>query len=246
MRFFSILAACTVAAFPVFAQADYSTGFETVEGYTVGNLNGQNDWVTNGTGANFVKVSTANPSSGSQHVRITDNTGVSSGTVSLAFSPDTALLPTDATLTTIDIAISALGGADNDIVIQSPTQGFITAEVNFSYLGDIKVVDNTGSGPALVDTTANWTPGPYFKLGIAVDPTADSIKYYINNSLIYTGVAGVFAGTFPEEVLMVNDNWQNPGETADFDNLSVSVVPEPAFAGLAVAGASLILRRRRV
>jgi len=246
MRISMILAACTVAALPVFVHADYSTGFETVEGFTVGNLNGQNGWATTAAGANFVKVSTANPASGSQHVRITDNIGVADGTISAAFTPDTALLPTDSTWTSIDIAISALNGADNDIILQSPTQNFITAEVNFSYLGNIRVVDDTGSGLAFVDTTADWTPGAYFNLGIAVDPTADSIKYYINNSLIYTGVAGLFGGTFPEEVVIVNDNYQSLGETADFDNLSVTAVPEPAFAGLALAGASLIVRRRRV
>lgn len=46
----------------------FSTGFETLEGYSVGSLNGQNGWIGNSS----YQISTNNPFSGNQNITVAD------------------------------------------------------------------------------------------------------------------------------------------------------------------------------
>ena len=66
---------------------------------------------------------------------------------------------------------------------------------------------------------------------------------YWGGSLIYSGIAGVFAGSSIEQVVLISDNWHNPGESGDFDNLNVT--PEPATLALLAMGGLAMIRRRR-
>jgi hypothetical protein len=121
------------------------------------------------------------------------------------------------------VNLSAIGGADYDVVAQAPSQGFLTARVKFNFQGAIYVLDDTGSGLVFIDTGTTWTAdaGTYKELRIEIDGLADPIDYYWGGSLFYSSVAGVFAGTSVEQVVFTSDNWQNPGETGDFDDLRV-------------------------
>jgi hypothetical protein len=95
---------------------------------------------------------------------------------------------------------------------------------------------------SFANTGVTWTEGQYRELRVEMDPIADSLRYYYGGALIYTGLAGTFAGTSVEQVVLINDNFQLAGETADFDN--INVVPAPA--SLALLGfAALATRRRR-
>jgi len=192
-------------------------------------------------------------------MRISKNPAVPVGTLTGGFSPDRGPQGNVPSSMCVDIAIGAVGGADYDVVPQAPSQTFLTARVKFSFTGSIFVLDDPGAGLAFVDTGTDWTPGPYRTLCVLADPLADTIDYYYGGNLIYSSVAGVFAGTQMEQVVLLSDNWQL-GESGDFDNLlihtdaSAPVIQEIPTLGSAalvllalvlLTTGTLLLRRRR-
>src|SRR6185369_8146952 len=98
------------------------------------------------------------------------------------------------------------------------SQGLLTAEIDLSWTGDIYVRDNQGSGVQWYDTGSNWVIGSYKTVSIEVDATANTIKYYYDASLIYTGV--VWAGTSVEQAIFFDDNY-NVSDVGDYDNLAI-------------------------
>lgn len=75
-------------------------------------------------------------------------------------------------------------------------------------------------------------------------PDLDEIRYFFDGSLIHTGA--IFAGTTVDQVLVLHDNFNNAdNEVADWDNLVVSQIPEPASSVALLALGGLALRRRR-
>lgn len=220
--------------------ATFGAGFEAAEGYAPGNILGQQGWTVFSGDTNQV-ISTANPLSGAQHYRNQKEPGFSSGTLIGAFSPDQGPSTIEPQSMSVDINISAIGGADYDVVPQAPSQSFLTARVKFNWLGNIYVLDDLGLGLGYVDTGVPWVAGVYKNLTVDMDPGADSIDYWYDGSLIYSSVAGVFAGTAIEQVVLLSDNFQNAGEAGDFDNLTIT--PEPA--SILLMGVALTLIRRR-
>ena len=136
-----------------------------------------------------------------------------------AFSPALGTHPAGHYVVATDVAIGATGGADNLVSVQSNSQGATTAVVDFGYLGSIYVKDNKGAGVQFYDTGADWTTGAYKTLTIDINASANTIKYYYNGALIYTGV--VWGGTSAEQVILYSDNY-NVSDVADFDNLSIT------------------------
>ena len=169
-------------------------------------------------------IDTANPASGDQHLRISYDPAAGQGSYTGAFTPDVGPLPVVPSDVSVDVAISASGGADYDVVPQAPSQGFLTARVSFEYMGNIWILDDVGAGLQFVDTGVAWNIGPYTTLRILVDPGASTIDYYYGGSLIYSSVAGVFAGTTIEQIVLISDNWHTTDD-GDFDNLVNNYYP---------------------
>lgn len=200
--------------------------FEASEGFAPGFVGGQAGWTVFAASLVEGHIDTANPYAGSQNLRISNDPAVAAGTLLGAFSPAVTDPVVDPSSLLVYVAIGAAGGADYDVVGQAPSQGFLTARVNFSYLGDINVLDDTGGGLVFVDTGADWVAGSYNLLEIYVDPGLNTIDYWYAGSLIYTSVAGVYAGTVLEQAVFLSDNF-NVGESGDFDDLTIErgVVP---------------------
>lgn len=198
-------------------------GFEAGEGFAAGWISGQAGWGTMAANTTQPAVSAANPATGTQHLRLGDDPAVASGSSSAAFSPNLgAQSATDQSEVTINVAISATGGADYDIIGQAPSESLLTWRVKFHYLGGIRVADDTGAGLAYVDTGTVWNAGPsYTQLRVVTDPVANTIDYYYGGALIYSSVAGVFGGHNVEQVVILDDQWQF-GETGDFDDLNIN------------------------
>jgi hypothetical protein len=215
------------------------TGFESPD-FTTGPLAGQNGWTgsifTDGSPAVVESISTANPASGQQHLRLEDQPALANGNNTGVFSPT---LATPSNFLSVDVNISNTGGADYRIQPQTPTTGSVTAIVVLNFEGDVLVLDSNGAGGfTFIDTGADWTPAVYQNVTIEVG--SSSIVYSLDGAEIYTG-STITTGLI-EEVFLASDNFQLLGETGDFDNVAV---PEPAAAGLLAFASLGLLRRRR-
>lgn len=223
---------------------EYSTGFEA-PGFAPGYIGGQSGWTTFASSTAQAIVSAANPFAGAQHMRISKDPALANGALTGGFSPNQGPQAPGAYDVSVMVNLSAVDGADYDVVPQAPSQGFLSARVKFNFAGPIYVLDDTGGGLAFINTGTDWTAdaGTYKELRIELDAGADTIDYYWGGSLIYSSVAGVFAGSSVEQVVLLSDNWQNPGENGNFDNLNV--IPEPASLALLAVGGLALVRRRR-
>ena len=196
------------------------TGFEVGDGFVLGPIDEQAGWFAFFSGDPEGHIDDVHAALGAQHLRISWDPALFSPTDTGAFSPDLGTLPTGASTTKVDIAISATGGADYFVAGQSNSEGFLTWEVNFSFLGTIWVVDDLGSGLTFVDTGFTWTIGPYKTLTVLDDPVAGGTVYLYDDVLFYSQVTHL-QGTRVEQVVFRSDNFHLIDD-GDFDNLSVT------------------------
>ncbi len=190
--------------------------------FAPGFLAGQSGWTVFTASTVEPTIDTTNPFDGVQHMQVSLDPAVGVGTLLGGFSPD--LGPQDVTKPSsveVYVWIGGTGGADYDIVPQAPSQMFLTARVKHSFLGDTLILDDTGGGLAFTDTGVDWPIGVWFCLRIEIDPVANTIDYYYDDVLIYSSVAGVYAGTQVEQVVLFGDNW-NVGEDCDFDGMTIN------------------------
>ncbi|TVQ63917.1 MAG: PEP-CTERM sorting domain-containing protein [Phycisphaerales bacterium] len=234
-------------AMPGLRNVNEFYGFESAEGYSVGPVAGQQGWAEFTARPGASRVSNANPASGNQHLRIVElQTGAA---FNGAFSPDLGAQPAGRYITSVDIALNDDGGADYQVLGQAPSQGFLSFRVNFAFTGSIQILDDVGAGLVFVNTGATWDPSlSYTNLTVDLDFDNDTIDYFYGGNLIYSSVAGVFAGSAVEQVILLSDGFQSfsetPSPTGDFDNLSI-VIPAPgAFALLGLGGLVAVRRRR--
>ena len=201
----------------------YNVGFEPIDGFSNGFIGGQADWATFPGNTSQPVIANANPSTGSQHVRIAEQAGFV-GNVG-AISPSIGTRPAGHYEVSMDVAVSGAGGSSYYVSPFSASQGAATAYVVLYQTGDIFVYDNGASGLGYYDTGANWTTGGYQTLTIDMDAAANTIEYSYGGSLIYTGA--VWGGTSVELVRFYGDNAGT--QFGDFDNVTVEGfnLPQP-------------------
>ncbi|GAB5496280.1 MAG: hypothetical protein Phyf2KO_13600 [Phycisphaerales bacterium] len=223
----------------------FNTGGFEAPGYAVGPISGQAGWTifANNTPSTS-SISTANPASGSQHLRLSQDSAIANGSLVGGFSPLFGDVGEDIVMTSVDVFIDAAGGSDYDVVPQAPSQNFLSARVKFSFLGDILILDDVGAGLAFIDSGLDWVPGSYQNLTISMDRANNTIDYSYGGNQFYSSVSGIFAGTAIEQVVLLHDNF-SVGENGDFDNLTVGAIPAPASAVLLGFGGMAAARRRR-
>ena len=168
-------------------------------------------------------IDTANPATGVQELRVSVDLNAGLFANVGCFSPDLGVQDVDLSIMSVEVSVSDTGGADYFIVPQAPSQGLLTANVDFSFTGDI-LVENGGG---FQDTGADWTPGVYHNLTLVVNPVGNTIDYYVDDVLIFT--TSVFAGTTIEQVVLLSDNFQLD-DSGDFDDLIILNNPEDADA----------------
>lgn len=225
------------------------TGFEASEGFVVGPLP-QGGWVL-GVGDAGYEVVATNKNGSVNSLFMTKNTAAGQGNQQLAFSP----INTDGTRQSVcfDIKMDDAAGADYNIIGQSPTQGFLTWQVDFSYTGNILVVgpDTTGA-LGFRDTGVAWAQFQWKTFRVDVVNEQSRIDYFYDGNLIFQ--TPIFGGTINEQIVLVHDNFQDfAGNTsisggpigAYLDNLEIKPIPSPGALALLGLGGLAMARRRR-
>lgn len=196
-------------------------GFEASAGYVPGSIAGQNGWSTFDNNSQQV-ISTANPFSGNQHLRLQFDGSLPPGTLLGAFSPNLGPLP--ATLfcrVSVEVFISANGNTDYQLVANAPSRGVGIWRVQLHNSGSIQVYNNIGGNRLFVDTGASWPIQSYFNITVEANNAQNTIDYYLNGQWIYATAADIFPGgpACVEQMLLAYK--QQPGQTADFDDLVI-------------------------
>jgi hypothetical protein len=184
-----------------------SWSFETGEGFSVGSIEGQGGFATDPVVAfDWATIASANPSAGSQHMRLLYDPLGAQGDGHRIYSPIVLLPPNTLSEVTQQVFISNDLGADYFFVGQSPSQGYITWFLVLDYQRDIYVLDTPTGSPVFVDTGADWTPAAFKELAVQLDPAQGEIRYYYDKALIYT--SNIYGGTTVEQLVWIHDNYQ--------------------------------------
>jgi len=262
-------------------RAAFITGFETSSGYgTNASVIGVYDtaapsgnlWFnTFSLPANNPKMisSTANPQTGSQALRLTNDgtSGALGASIQLGTSVDVAN-PFNIHFAMALNNISA--GTGNQMQVYF---GFANAQAGIeSYWmtllynnGDLfmQVNNSTNNGVDIIALGAYTTYsalGSYISFDLAIDPTSNKFTNVqltgslTSANLTSTVLASPSGGTIPHLSATPNTIFSfisggNDTITADFDNLQITAVPEPSAVGLLVFGAAavvLVQRRMRI
>ena len=223
---------------PVFQRGgtdSYETSFESSEGFTTGFLGTQTatNWTIFTASTTQPTISAADANQGTQSFNIDSDGTLSTGTLLGGFSPQIA--PSDATAIQrcqVWVKITPGGGADYDVAPQAPTQGFLTARVNFRFTGPVRVLD----GGSFVDTGVTWTENQWHFLEIVLDPVAETLDYYLDSNLIYQATTLV-GGTTIEQVVLLSDNF-NEGDVVFYDDLAFGILDPCTIDSVTVSGSS--------
>jgi len=156
--------------------AIYQTSFESAQGFPLGEHDIVGMWSNPG---NQMRVSSENPSDGSQHLRLPANTPTTGASV--IDSPYFGPWSTGAYEFAMDVAVSATGGSTYHLVFSDGTTGdWFTG----------MVITNSGAlflwSPAsgYVPTGVGFMPGAYKRLRISIDPASPQVIYALDQEEI--------------------------------------------------------------
>lgn len=205
-------------------SAQQFISFETNQGYTTGNVGGQNGWISaifpssitnpnhTSTSQTTNVVTTEQFVDGNQSLKIPKDPNIAQNTLIGVSYPLAA--PLDATDFTIsfDVRITEQHNNSSDHIMQavntagSPIpQGFI---IDFAYDGNIKALDLAGGTPSWA-TLDTWTVNTWYR--VKVVGTASNIQYFINDTLAYTGGHLSTTPTILNRVDFLRDNYEGDG-----------------------------------
>ncbi|WP_454045588.1 T9SS type A sorting domain-containing protein [Chryseobacterium sp. Marseille-Q8038] len=176
----------------VFAQQAIS--FESTEGFSVGDINGQAGWISTPTGGfpenvTHQMISTDKASDGSSALKIVkENTyGTQTDPVIGGFYNLSAPLANTNFSVSFDINISQLNGSDFGFQAINSIDDQFVVRLDFEKTGLVKILNLASGIQELISTPSTWLPNTWYRLKVV--GSATEIRYYLNNVLIYTGTA---------------------------------------------------------
>lgn len=219
----SILALTIAFGFGLTAQ---NISFETSENYTLGNIDGQNNWITTEDGAGgFIQnqvVTDEASSEGSYSLKLTQEPDLP-GSLD-AYVGGFYNYSTPVSMEAAEIS------ADIFIDDQNPQHfnflmGLVDLQgeryrtyINFFFDGSINVFVKGGpTGIQLVYTGHNWEKETWYN--VKIETIGENLKFYINEEVIYEGIA-ISEGLI-DQVRFAHDNYEG---FAYIDNFTTSDV----------------------
>ena len=212
---------------------DLSLSFESSEGFTLGEIDGQNGWVANPNYSQLVNIVDTKSTDGSNSLYLeNDPTGpIPDGGITGAISPT---IDFDDVVFTVDLFVeSGQDPSEFDVILQSVASDALTSRVAF-FDGDILVVDAV-PGLQFVNI-GTYTPDVWFELKIVHDFINATIEYSIDDNIIYTGnvVNGtnidqmLFFSSFNQTGIYVdNVNFSTTLNVDEFENINIDIYPNP-------------------
>lgn len=191
MKKIYLLTLCLMSTMSI---AQQTVSFESSDGFITGNIHGQGTWISTPTGGmppNIVSqlITEDKASHGSKSLKIVKETdyGWQTNPIIGAFNNlDIPLAYTNFTVS-FDINISEMDGSVFGFQGVNTTEEKFVVRMDFNEVGAVKIL-NTVSGAVMLDSSAAiWSPNTWYRFKV-VGSAAD-IKYYLNNTLIYTGTA---------------------------------------------------------
>ena len=237
--------ACAAVAFAD-DQPLFSIGFEESEGYTTGELVGQNgweqvDWMDNTEV--FVINDRREAASGSQYIK-SNPSGVNVQLNGIDFSesyiPGTSLLISAYVQAGFERGGQPMSVKFHCLGTSNRRYGVEIAEFNFN---------QDGSGNAFVSgknmTFDGLVEGQYYEFGVQIDPATKTVEMifvgdycYEGEGMTYKSIDEEGCGSFPDGIRIYNGAGQ-------LDEFSIEMVPEPAFFGLLAIAGLFFARKQR-
>ena len=191
-----------------FAMAQKSISFENNEGYTTGNIHGQNNWqVTLNSDElpiNGQTITSESASAGSNALKIAVDINEDFGWFPIygaakildqGFNYKNTTIEFDVYISELDGSTFEFGtyGADNDEFVPIST-------FSFNYTGNLEVVSSIDYDYEATEFT--WQADKWYKLKAEI--SENQIKYYIGGTLVYTGTN--FSKTNVLGIIFLHDN----------------------------------------
>ncbi|MDY0217392.1 MAG: T9SS type A sorting domain-containing protein [Bacteroidales bacterium] len=225
----SLFALMMILSFGLNAQI---ISFEGSEGYTLGDINGQNNWTTTGDGSGgFIKnqiITNEEANDGVYSLKLTKETGLPGQLepyVGAIYNYPTPI-STDAAVFSADIYLHS----PQDITAFVSVMGLLAPgniyRTYIRFLWDGKIDVYVYGGPTniqLVYTGVNWEIDTWFN--IKIETTGQAVKFYKDNVEIYDGTL-VSDGSIAQ-VCFIHDNYLGD---AYIDNFSTNGTPESIFS----------------
>ncbi|HZH98429.1 MAG TPA: PEP-CTERM sorting domain-containing protein [Fimbriimonadaceae bacterium] len=262
MRKYALLLALAASSVSM-AQVTYSTNFDTM---SIGNLAGQDGWIT-GSGTSNVPAVTNNAwLSSPNSVMLTRpaSGGSSFNSVSRAFAPGAANAANRMLIASADIFVQSIAGTDRYFGIGFGTSALATGGYMGIALGGNGLRGGGGSyasyndlaGGLLQSRALGDFSGRWVRVSVAAD------RMLTTNNVVFTfsglGTSGGNATeTFTKSVnfgttnishIQLFSDWGSSSTvagTAFVDNVSFQAVPEPATMAVMGLGVAALLRRRK-
>lgn len=196
MKKITLLFVAMLLSIATYSQQTIS--FESAEGYTLGDINAQNGWISTPTGetTNIENqlVTNEQASDGSNSLKLVQEIAFpvqSSPVVGAFYNYATAVPETSATFSA-DMYIDTFNSTDTSNYIfglVNVTGGSFITYVMFTFEGDIAALVDDGTGTntvTLEDTLADWTPLTWFN--VRMELNAGALEIFIDNVSIYQGL----------------------------------------------------------
>ncbi len=241
----------------VFAQQAIS--FESTEGFSVGDINGQAGWISTPTGGfpenvTHQMISTDKASDGSSALKIVkENTyGTQTDPVIGGFYNLSAPLANTNFSVSFDINISQLNGSDFGFQAINSIDDQFVVRLDFEKTGLVKILNLASGIQELISTPSTWLPNTWYRLKVV--GSATEIRYYLNNMLIYTGTTASsldinqlrfvhnnsVGSAYIDNIKINSELWVMSVKDSKATSKEISLYPNPATDFLTVNSAAKV------
>ncbi|CAN5854479.1 hypothetical protein BH23ACT11_BH23ACT11_15420 [soil metagenome] len=196
----------------------YETTFDSPEGFIPGTHGSIGGW-SGSSNSGPVGISTDNPSTGLQHLRLPAAAPITVTTnfYSTYFGP----WPAGLYEISFDLAVSEVGGSNYFILLQDSRTGDVVGGLRYGNNGSISTYDTGG----VTIPGETWTPGVYRRATIVFDPMARMVRYELDGVPVASRpmAAGTSVGRF----------WIQRSTSAGSDVLDIdNVIYQSYYRGL--------------